>query len=79
MANGGWITFEEGRALFSAMDDQYAFICCGSLRPSILLLTLFDADMLISREDDKGPYRRRAVSVVRRTLRSNFGRIWPAF
>jgi hypothetical protein len=55
MANGGWITFEEGRALFSAMDDQYAFICCGSLRPSILLLTLFDADMLISREDDKGP------------------------
>ena len=37
-----WITFEEGRALFSAMDDQYAF---GELdEPGKLNLGAFAAD-----------------------------------
>jgi hypothetical protein len=40
-----WITFEEGRALFSAMDDQYAF---GELdEPGKLNLGVFAADHLV--------------------------------
>jgi hypothetical protein len=40
-----WITFEEGRALFSAMDDQYAF---GELdEPGKLNLGAFAADHLV--------------------------------